>query len=60
MIAMISLVNNYGSRTTAAYGACFQLWNYIQMPAFAVGSSVSSMVAQNVGARLWAASRVSS
>jgi putative MATE family efflux protein len=53
MIAMISLVNHYGTRTTAAYGACFQLWNYIQMPAFAVGSSVSSMVAQNVGARLW-------
>jgi Na+-driven multidrug efflux pump len=60
MIAMISLVNEYGSRTTAAYGACFQLWNYIQMPEFAVGNSVSSMVAQNVGARLWAASRVSS
>jgi putative MATE family efflux protein len=53
MIAMISLVNRYGSHTTAAYGACFQLWNYIQMPAFAVGSAVSSMVAQNVGARLW-------
>lgn len=53
MIAMISLVNHYGTRTTAAYGACFQLWNYIQMPAFAVGSAVSSMVAQNVGARLW-------
>jgi putative MATE family efflux protein len=53
MIAMISLVNRYGTRTTAAYGACFQLWNYIQMPAFAVGSAVSSMVAQNVGAQLW-------
>jgi putative MATE family efflux protein len=53
MIAMISLVNRYGTRTTAAYGACFQLWNYIQMPAFAVGSAVSSMAAQNVGARLW-------
>lgn len=53
MIAMISLVNRYGTRTTAAYGACFQLWNYIQMPAFAVGSAVSAMVAQNVGAQLW-------
>lgn len=53
MLAMISLVNGYGSRTTAAYGACFQLWNYIQMPAFAVGSAVSSMAAQNVGAGLW-------
>jgi putative MATE family efflux protein len=53
MIAMISLVNRYGSATVAAYGACFQLWNYISMPAFAVGSAVSSMAAQNVGAGRW-------
>jgi putative MATE family efflux protein len=53
MIAMISLVNVYGALTVAAYGACFQLWSYIQMPAFAVGSAVSSMAAQNVGARRW-------
>ena len=50
MILMISLVDRYGSLTVAAYGACFQLWNYIQMPAFSVGSAVSSMAAQNVGA----------
>jgi putative MATE family efflux protein len=53
MIVMVSLVNDYGSVTVAAYGACFQLWNYIQMPAFAVGSAVSAMAAQNVGARRW-------
>ncbi len=53
MIVMISFVNRYGSETVAAYGACFQLWNYIQMPAFAVGSAVSAMAAQNVGARRW-------
>ena len=53
MIVMVSLVNHYGSVTVAAYGACFQLWNYIQMPAFAVGSAVSAMAAQNVGARRW-------
>jgi len=53
MIAMISMVNPFGSRTTAAYGACFQLWSYIQMPAFAVGQAVSSMAAQNIGARKW-------
>ena len=53
MIAMIRLVNRYGSTTTAAYGACFQLWNYIQMPALAVGSAVSAIAAQNVGAKLW-------
>jgi putative MATE family efflux protein len=53
MIMMISLIDRYGSLTVAAYGACFQLWNYIQMPAFSIGSAVSSMAAQNVGAQRW-------
>lgn len=53
MLVMISFVNQYGSTTTAAYGACFQLWSYVQMPAFAVGAAVSSMAAQNVGASRW-------
>ncbi|HEY8011569.1 MAG TPA: MATE family efflux transporter [Rudaea sp.] len=53
MIAMISLVNSFGAHTTAAYGACFQLWNYIQMPSLAVGMAASSMAAQNVGAQRW-------
>jgi putative MATE family efflux protein len=53
MIAMISLVNQFGALTTAAYAACFQLWNYIQMPSIAVGMAASSMAAQNVGAGRW-------
>src|SRR3569832_2499736 len=53
MLAMISLVNRFGAHTTAAYGACFQLWNYIQMPSLAVGMAASSMAAQNVGAGRW-------
>jgi len=52
-IIMMSLVNRHGSQTTAAYGAAAQLWTYIQMPALAIGSAVSSMVAQNVGAKRW-------
>jgi putative MATE family efflux protein len=52
-VLMISLVNNFGVDTSAAYGAALQLWNYIQMPAFAVGMAVSTMAAQNVGARKW-------
>lgn len=52
-VLMISLVNQFGVATTAAYGAALQLWNYIQMPAFAVGMAVSAMAAQNVGARKW-------
>jgi putative MATE family efflux protein len=52
-ILMMRLVNGFGSQTTAAYGAATQLWNYAQMPAMAIGAAVSSMAAQNVGARLW-------
>lgn len=47
---MLSLVNAYGSATTAAYGAVTQIWTYVQMPAMALGAAVSSMAAQNVGA----------
>ena len=52
-ILMMRLVNAYGSHTVAAYGAASQLWTYVQMPAMAIGAAVSSMAAQNVGARLW-------
>jgi putative MATE family efflux protein len=50
-LTMMRFVNQYGSQTGAAYGAAMQLWNYVQMPAMALGSAISSMAAQNVGAR---------
>jgi putative MATE family efflux protein len=53
MVFMISLVNRFGVETSAAYGAAVQVWNYIQMPAFAIGMAVSSMAAQNIGAQKW-------
>lgn len=53
MIAMLSLVNSFGTETAAAFGAVLQLWNYVQMPAMAVGAACSTMAAQNVGAGLW-------
>lgn len=49
-LIMIGLVNQEGLNTSAAYGASLQLWNYLQMPAFAIGSAVSAMVAQAMGA----------
>jgi putative MATE family efflux protein len=52
-VLMITLVNRFGVDTTAAFGAALQIWNYIQMPAFAVAMGVSAMTAQNVGARKW-------
>jgi putative MATE family efflux protein len=53
MIAVISLVNRFGSEETAAFNAAMQLWNYVQMPALAIAAAVSSMAAQNVGAGRW-------
>jgi putative MATE family efflux protein len=50
-IVMIGLVNREGLETTAAYGASMQLWNYLQMPSFALGQAVSAMVAQAIGAK---------
>lgn len=50
-LTMMRFVNGYGTETAAAYGAAMQLWNYVQMPAMALGAAVSSMAAQNVGAR---------
>ena len=52
-LVMVGLVNREGLVTAAAYGATLQLWNYIQMPALAVGAAVSAMVAQNIGAGRW-------
>ena len=52
-LVMVGLVNREGLVTAAAYGATLQLWNYIQMPALAVGAAVSAMAAQNIGAGRW-------
>jgi Na+-driven multidrug efflux pump len=52
-VLMITLVNRFGVDTTAAFGAALQIWNYIQMPAFAVAMAMSAMTAQNVGAGKW-------
>jgi len=49
-LVILGLVNREGLDTTAAYGASLQLWNYLQMPAFAIASAVSAMVAQAIGA----------
>ncbi len=49
-LVMVKFVNEQGVNATAAYGASMQLWNYLQMPAMAIGSAVSAMVAQAIGA----------
>ncbi len=52
-LTMVGLVNRLGVDTAAAYAVSQQLWTYIQMPALAIGAAVSSMAAQNIGARRW-------
>jgi len=52
-VLMIALVNRFGVDTTAAFGASVQVWNYIGMPAGAVGAATSTMAAQNIGAQKW-------
>lgn len=52
-IALVNLINGFGSAATAAFGAAMQLASYVQMPAMAIGGAVSSLAAQNIGAGKW-------
>ena len=52
-MALINLVNMFGSTAVAAFSASMNITNYISMPAMAVGASVSNICAQNVGANQW-------
>jgi putative MATE family efflux protein len=50
-IAVISLVNRFGSSATAAYGAVNQIASYVQFPAISIGIASSIFGAQSIGAR---------
>lgn len=50
-IAVISFVNHFGSRATAAYGAVNQIAGYVQFPAVSIGITASIFGAQSIGAR---------
>ena len=52
-VVMISFVNHYGAVMSAAYSISSIVWSYMIMPTMAIGGSVSSMAAQNVGAGQW-------
>jgi len=52
-VVMISFVNAFGALTSAAYSISMIITGYLQMPTMAIGASVSSMAAQNIGARRW-------
>jgi putative MATE family efflux protein len=52
-LVMMGFVNAHGTIVTAAYAVSSQIWTYVQMPAMALGASVSSMAGQNIGAGKW-------
>jgi Na+-driven multidrug efflux pump len=49
-LALMGLVNRYGSATAAAYGVAVTIWSYIQMPIQSVAGAASAIAAQSVGA----------
>lgn len=49
-IALLSLVNRYGSNALAAYGAVNQVVSYVQFPAISIGIASSIFGAQSIGA----------
>ena len=50
-IAVIALVNRFGSSATAAYGAVNQIVSYVQFPAISIGIASSIFGAQSIGAK---------
>jgi putative MATE family efflux protein len=50
-IAVLALVNRFGSGATAAYGAVNQIVSYVQFPAISIGIASSIFGAQSIGAR---------
>ncbi|MCX7276687.1 MAG: MATE family efflux transporter [Burkholderiales bacterium] len=49
-IAVLFLVNRFGSQATAAYGAVNQIVSYVQFPAFSIAITASILGAQAIGA----------
>jgi putative MATE family efflux protein len=49
-IALLAIVNRYGSNATAAYGAVNQVVNYVQFPALSIAITASILGAQAIGA----------
>lgn len=49
-LALLSVVNGYGSHATAAWGAVSQVMNYVQFPAVSIAIAASVLGAQAIGA----------
>jgi putative MATE family efflux protein len=49
-VALLWMVNDYGSNATAAYGVINQILAYVQFPAMSIGITASILGAQAIGA----------
>jgi putative MATE family efflux protein len=50
MMAILSIVNRFGTNAVAAYSAAIRIDSFVKMPAIAFSSALSSFVGQNLGA----------
>ncbi|WP_174732475.1 MATE family efflux transporter [Mesobacillus harenae] len=53
VMAIMSVVNSFGSDVVAGFGAAQRLDSIIMLPAMALGTAVNSMAGQNIGASQW-------
>jgi putative MATE family efflux protein len=53
VMAIMSVVNSFGSDVVAGFGAAQRLDSVIMLPAMALGTAVNSMAGQNIGAKKW-------
>ncbi|PGT84700.1 MULTISPECIES: MATE family efflux transporter [Bacillaceae] len=53
VMAIMSVVNSFGSDVVAGFGAAQRLDSVIMLPAMALGTAVNSMAGQNIGANKW-------
>ncbi|NEU31860.1 MATE family efflux transporter [bacterium LRH843] len=52
-LAIMSVVTGFGEQTVAGFGAAQRLDSLIMLPALTLGSAVTSMAGQNIGAKYW-------
>jgi len=50
MMAIMSIVNGFGTNAVAAYAAAMRIDSFVKMPAITFSSALSSFVGQNLGA----------
>jgi putative MATE family efflux protein len=53
MMAIMSVVNQFGEDVVAGFGASQRMDNLIMLPILTLGSAVNSMAGQNIGAGKW-------